>query len=446
MSATGAEQASASLDARASVAVENKINTTLAAAIVLRARAGSSEAQLELAALSDLSGSRSTAKIRADQFLIGDEFSVDANGNLVARTIKAEHIDADVRNVDILYQNSTGTAVIRSSTSEIDLITPLRLNDYDTIEFVTRSLKGTHYAYGIGAITRSSILVTVGANEVPICRIFDTLFTVLRNSSNTTLRLKIFAQNQNLNPDESITIHAVVGIKNPRGSSPDPTSTTTTNRDEIFRLATTTPSAPSGGGSSALHTPTGWSRTQPSPTTTQSVYRATRTRSYLNGVFQSATSWGSVTRVAAALRLTTDTDEIWRRSSSTPSTPTGGTSSQTHTPSGWTRSQPSSTTTQGVYRATRVRSYVNGVFSSATAWGSVTRVSAPIAVTTDTDEIWRRSSSTPSTPTGGTSSETHTPSGWTRTKPSATITQAVYKATRTRTYHNRVFSICHGLG
>ena len=89
MSATGAEQASAGLDARASVAVENKINTTLAAVGVLRARAGSSEAQLELVALSDLSGSKSTAQIRADQFLIGDEFSVDSDGNLVARTIKS---------------------------------------------------------------------------------------------------------------------------------------------------------------------------------------------------------------------------------------------------------------------------------------------------------------------------------------------------------------------
>ena len=79
---------------------------------------------------------------------------------------------------------------------------------------------------------------------------------------------------------------------------PSAGSGTTTDTDTIWRLATSTPSAPSGGTSSENHTPTGWQRTQPNPTTTQGVYSATRTRTFTGGSFTSATSWGNVTLVA----------------------------------------------------------------------------------------------------------------------------------------------------
>ena len=78
-----------------------------------------------------------------------------------------------------------------------------------------------------------------------------------RNSAGTTLRLAAGTTGHDG------YVHSIIGIKNPGSTSTTPTSTTTTDTDEIFRLAATSPSAPSGGRSSVLNTPTGWSRAQP---------------------------------------------------------------------------------------------------------------------------------------------------------------------------------------
>ena len=105
-----------------------------------------------------------------------------------------------------------------------------------------------------------------------------------------------------------VTINEIWGIKDRDGTAstpgttdpidpPDPSSDTTTDTDTIYRLSASTPSTPSGGTTSLTHTPSGWSRTQPSATTTQGVYRATRTRTYTDGSFTSATAWGSVTQI-----------------------------------------------------------------------------------------------------------------------------------------------------
>ena len=58
------------------------------------------------------------------------------------------------------------------------------------------------------------------------------------------------------------------------------------------------PTAPNGGTSTAAYIPSGWQATEPDPTSTQAVYRATRTETFSNGVFTSATVYGSVTKVA----------------------------------------------------------------------------------------------------------------------------------------------------
>ena len=145
---------------------------------------------------------------------------------------------------------------------------------------------------------------------------------------------------------------------------------TTTQTQSIYRRATTTPSAPSGGTSTETHVPSGWSTSQPTPTTTQGVYESQRTATSQGGVFQSATAWGTPTLVAQI-------QSIYRRATSTPSTPSGGTSTENHVPSGWSTSQPSATTTEGVYRSQRTLTYQGGVFQVATAWGTPTRVTAP---------------------------------------------------------------------
>jgi len=69
-----------------------------------------------------------------------------------------------------------------------------------------------------------------------------------------------------------------------------------------------------------------------------------------------------------------DTDYRYRRGSTAPALPTGGTTDDDHTPTGWSRTELQPTTTQDVYRVERTRSYTNGRFSSATAWASVTKV------------------------------------------------------------------------
>ena len=64
---------------------------------------------------------------------------------------------------------------------------------------------------------------------------------------------------------------------------------------QYYRLASSTPSTPSGGTSDEDHLPSGWSRTAPSPTQTLDVYRSQRSVSRTNGVFNSATAWETPT-------------------------------------------------------------------------------------------------------------------------------------------------------
>ena len=78
--------------------------------------------------------------------------------------------------------------------------------------------------------------------------------------------------------------------------------------------------------------------------------------------------------VTAAPVTTTDTDSIYIRGTSAPDAPSGGTSSENHLPSGWSRTQPDPTATENVYRSQRTLTYKDGSFTSATAWGSPTKV------------------------------------------------------------------------
>ena len=81
---------------------------------------------------------------------------------------------------------------------------------------------------------------------------------------------------------------------------------TTMDTDTVYRLAATQPSAPTGGTGTEGHTPTDWQRTQPAATETEAVWRATRTRTYLDGVFSMATAWGNVLLVQARLLTVAD--------------------------------------------------------------------------------------------------------------------------------------------
>ena len=219
-------------------------------------------------------------------------------------------------------------------------------------------------------------------------------------------------------------------------------SLTITSRTEtIYRRATSTPAAPSGTNTENA-IPAGWQRSEPTPTTTENVYRSRRNSFFTNGVYTNSSTWSDPVKVAdKTATITTDTDSIYRRGTSTPGTPSGGTTSRTHTPNGWSRTNPGASTTQNVYRSRRTRTYSNGSFTSASAWGSPVKIADAVPnVTTDTDRIYRRASSSPSRPSGGTINENHLPTGWSRTKPGATIGNAVYRSERVRTYTNGAFT------
>ena len=146
---------------------------------------------------------------------------------------------------------------------------------------------------------------------------------------------------------------------------------------------------------------------------------------------------------APAPVITTDTDSIYIAAASAPAKPTGGTSSLNHLPSGWSRSQPSPTATENVYRSRRTRTYSDGVFTSATFWGTVTKVADKTGVVSQSRITrYARAASPPAKP----SSSTETPGApWTSTsEPSPTATLNVYRLSWTRTYRDSVFESASG--
>ncbi len=214
-------------------------------------------------------------------------------------------------------------------------------------------------------------------------------------------------------------------------SRPSMITTTSVTR---YRLASSTPETP---GSSAENPPSGWRETRPAPSLTESIYKLVGTRTYDALVFQSAV-W-AVTFVRGPIVLVQSFEYIYRRATSTPAAPAGGTSTENHRPSGWDLTDPGATTTQGVYRSNRSVRYEDGVFIRASAWRTPVEIEPPIVLEQLFEYVYRRGFSTPATPSGGTSTESHVPTGWRRNNPGATTTQGVYRSERSVRYENGVF-------
>ena len=70
------------------------------------------------------------------------------------------------------------------------------------------------------------------------------------------------------------------------------------------------------------------------------------------------------------VQVTTDIDNIDILSIDIPETPTGGTNTEEHAPTGWSRTALKATATQSVYRSQRTRTFSEGTFTSATIWGT----------------------------------------------------------------------------
>ena len=200
--------------------------------------------------------------------------------------------------------------------------------------------------------------------------------------------------------------------------------------DYIYRRASIEPSAPSGGARIANHTPPGWQRTIPEPTLREPTWRAKRQVTIFRGSsFDSATVWGGVDEHC---RLTQSTEYGYKKSASRPSPSSGGWS--TGTP-------PEPTLTEPVWRAQRTVTHKHCLggrnSSESTAWGNVVKHSY---LSQEQDYVYKKSSSRPSTPSGGGNNKDHTPSGWTGTKPTPTVSQSVWRAQRTLTFKHTLQS------
>ena len=254
--------------------------------------------------------------------------------------------------------------------------------------------------------------------------------------------------------------------------------------DYVYRLSATVPSTPTGGTTVEDHTPAGWSRSAPSPTSTLSVYQSYRQRTYRDGVFYSATAWGSPTvlhgpvatvvnirEYAWGLNLVNDPNGQNVDAPSCPTFPTTTLPTNVYPPfnedaSGWFNyDDGDSIFEEGAYdypgwaltrHADGVGGYVLSVlggipvcfaYRSLTLTGGAITSRGPWGVAQDIrtgtytfrEYIYMRSASVPTAPSGGMSTARHVPSGWSAphgyggTNIDPTATAAVYQAYRTVT-------------
>ena len=270
-------------------------------------------------------------------------------------------------------------------------------------------------------------------------------------------------------------VRAVNTIGNGAASSTASATTAdvvTTDTDSIYIRGTTAPGTPTGGTNAENHLPNGWSRANPGASLTQSVYRSQRMRTYTNGSFTSATAWGAVTKIADNTATEPEKPTGFSATPSGPSTGSGtvrlrasvdnggvaitrwqyrvATSNAGVSSASWVNFASSAsstldkslTVTAGTTRYYQVRA-VNSIGNGPASDIDSARVAR---ITRDTDSIYRRGSTAPGRPSGGTSSENDLPSGWSRSNPGATSALNVYRSQRTRTYHDGVFQSASAWG
>ena len=215
----------------------------------------------------------------------------------------------------------------------------------------------------------------------------------------------------------------------------------------IFKRDTSTPATPTGGtfnfGTNVLTPPSGWSTTVPSGT--DPIYQANFQFS-ISGDTGTVTAGTWSTPVVIAENgdngvngLSTFVFPVYKRQSSTPSAPSGGsynfTTNTITAPSGWSSSVPAGTDPIYVSTTQAQISGATGTDSSLTWTSPILFVQNGDAGTdgksTFTAPIFKRATSAPSAPTGGTfnfgTNVLTAPSGWSVTIPSGT--DPIYEAT-----------------
>ena len=403
-------------------------------------------------------GAITAIKIQAST-ITADKLAFDliTGDTLIADNAFITKLIANVRNVDVLFESSSGVGTGRrdADTSITEFSLTKSINGMTLIQGIARDSVYEPWAVPVSKLPNGTgTSRPSGYAHVQMSGQSDVY--MWKSSDGRKVYMQLPGRG-----DRSL-IFDIIGITNPTGESGSSTgggggggTTITTDTDSIYRLGTSAPAKPTGGTSTQTHTPTGWSRTEPSPTATENVYRAQRTRTSTDGTFTSATAWGSVVKIVdKAAGATTRTDSIWERGSSTPSTPSGGTNDEFHQPGGWNRTNPGPTTILNVYRSDRTIHLLNGAFQRASVWGTPVKVTdktggvgGGVITTTNIDYVYKRGSATrPQKPAGGTTTEEHDPSGWNRslsthspyTAPGSDNLQWV--SHRTRTYVGGVFT------
>ena len=232
-------------------------------------------------------------------------------------------------NLDVpAARRSNGTATITFDPSGADYGT---VADKTVSVSVTRLPNAVAPTITIDAIPTGNEGSTVGLSFTATGGTYDRLtyaWTVTggalssATAASPTLTRPSVTSNRNFTARLTVTAHGS-GSRARNGTSAVATQATrtftvnntdtTTNTDSIFRRSAAKPTRPTGGTNSATHLPTGWSRTRPSAIIGQGVWRSQRTRTYLNGVFQSATEWSDPTEVDEAVvspDIETDKDSL----------------------------------------------------------------------------------------------------------------------------------------
>ena len=221
-----------------------------------------------------------------------------------------------------------------------------------------------------------------------------------------------------------------------------------TETETIYRLAENEPAPPAGGQAVEDHLPAGWTRVEPQPTATESVWSAERTKTLISGAFLSASAWGNVQLEAANVPvITRQLETIYRLAVARPAAPAGGLAVEDHLPAGWVAVEPQPTATRSVWSAQRTVTLSNGEFQRATAWGNVQLEAANVPVITrQLETIYRLAVNKPAAPAGGQAVEDHLPAGWIDVEPQPTATRSAWSARRTVTRSNGEFQAATAWG
>ena len=214
-----------------------------------------------------------------------------------------------------------------------------------------------------------------------------------------------------------------------------------------FRVSASAPALPAPANQrSSNRPPTGWSFVAPDATTTEGVWRISRSITLVGEVFSEATTdWAWDPNTQPADPWTQPAPAVrqqfaYIRGERLPNLPR---STGESLPAGWTDTAPGSTTTEAVYRIVRNVSERLGVFVSATPWEwSPARASQPwlpAATVISRQDAFRRAASLDEATDLPTSRLEALPTGWQSTAPARTETMGIWRITRVVTRRLGVF-------